>query len=145
MKKSIIIAAAAMLPLAAFANGFVAIGGAAEGCHYAVEPTVAAYTASGAASVHHGILAPAAASDPAGIVAVAAPSALSLSFDSASATVSIHGASTSARVTLVAMDGRALPATLADGGSISLSNLAKGIYIVRVADGAACATLKIAL
>ena len=145
MKKSIIIAAATLLPCTALADGFVAVGGAAEGCHYATESTVADYTESYAASIHHGILAPAATSAGAGIVTVTAPTELSLNYNSATRTVTISGAFSAAEVAVVAMDGRSLPCAIADGGSISLSNLAKGIYIVRVADGAACATLKIAL
>ncbi len=144
MKKSIIIAAAALLPLSAFADGFVAIGGAAEGCHYAAEPTVAAYTASAGALIHHGILSVAADSEGAGVVAVTTPSELSLSYDATGKTVTVLGASSAATSTIVSMDGRVLPCATAEG-TISLSNLAKGIYIIRVADGAACATLKIAL
>ena len=149
MKKNILsaifAAVAIMMPGAAFADGFVAGGGVAEGCHFATEATVAAHSSTaGGYSVHHGMLTPVDPASAAGIGSVAAPSSLSLSYDASTRTVMVLGASSSARVAVVAMDGRNINCILTDF-TFSLSNLAKGIYIVRVADGDALATLKIAL
>lgn len=135
---------AALAVPAAHADGFVAVGGAAAGVHYATEATMSGHGTAAGACVHNGILGPVDPESAAGIGTVATPAALTLAYDAALQTVTIYGASSAARVILVAMDGRNLPCILTEN-ALSLSNLAKGIYIVRVVDGSASATLKVAL
>ncbi len=146
MKKillSTVLAAALAMPAAVRADGFVALGGVAAGIHYATEATMSGHSTDAGAAVHNGILGPVGNNGASGIGNVASPDALALAYDAATETVTVLGASAAARVMLVTMDGRSIICILTEN-ALSLSNLAKGIYIVRVVDGTASATLKVA-
>ena len=140
---SILIAASFALPAAAYADGFVDVGGMAEGCHYASESVVAAYAADGAGTVHHGIIPANVGGDMSGIESVSDTRSISLSYDRATAALFVKGCRHAATLAVTGMDGRTVIRTAAGDGSVDLGSLAPGIYIVRVADTSASASIKI--
>lgn len=136
-------AAVAALPLGASADGFAAVAGIGGNCHFTTESTLGSFTADEAGAVHHGALVPFTSGTSAAIATVDAAGRLSLAYDRASATLRANASTPAAEAAVVALDGRTvLDGTIAEG-TLDLSALAHGIYIVRVTDTTASATIKI--
>ncbi|MCM1067242.1 MAG: T9SS type A sorting domain-containing protein [Muribaculaceae bacterium] len=131
------------LTTGARADGFAALAGTGGNCHFSTASALASYTANEAGAVHHGALVPFIADAAASIGTVSAAGSLSAYYCRESSTLVADACSPEAIATVVALDGRTVLCGTMPEGVLDLGSLAPGIYIVRVADAAATATLKI--
>ena len=131
MKKVILTIALLSCFAALKAQGFVPCGGYAGNTEFALETVASGFAANESSVLSHGIISNTDAASS-GIIAVESAT-LTAAISADGNTITVQGADGTVRADIFAIDGRAvLSAATGADGSISLTTLAPGHYIVRI-------------
>ena len=141
MKKTAISLVLLSAAVALNAQGFVPFGGAENGVEHAIDAVASGYASNGTTLLSHGMLS-AAVAKQSGITAVESGS-LSAYVSADGSMLAVIGTEDPAVVEIFSVDGRKVLSAKTDrDGCLSLSSIASGHYIVRIASASAAPFVK---